>query len=119
MPRWLPQITAIALALHTLLGCCWHHAHGNEGHEAVACEGHNHDDHSPVDHDHKFDCNESVCSFVKGDQTNMLPTISANPVAVVLDVAISPATSSAETAANVSWPPSVTAPHFLCAMLRC
>jgi hypothetical protein len=32
MHRFLSNVTATLLALHTVLGCCWHHAH------ACACE---------------------------------------------------------------------------------
>jgi hypothetical protein len=71
--------TAIALLAHSLLGCCWHHAHADGCEPASACHaaahhehhhadrpesaGPRHDEDDP-DHRHPTLCVEPTCSFV-------------------------------------------------------
>lgn len=75
MHGFLPNLTATLLAVHSVLGCCWHHAHScpREHHalEAVAlphcCENdHAHHSSTPKNHDDhgRHDCQEGTCVFL-------------------------------------------------------
>jgi len=83
-------LTAAAVWVHLLLGCCSHHAHGAaEDHcisldvELLAAEHHGHShghEHptpepreSPTPGQHHNDCHESHCSFVLAAKTKVSP----------------------------------------------
>lgn len=68
-------ITVAVLLAHSLLGCCWHHAHASAGGGSQACahdgHGHGHEhgngqDGSKGEHQHTT-CQEASCVFVRGD----------------------------------------------------
>jgi hypothetical protein len=79
MHGFLSNVTAALLALHTVLGCCWHHAHSLAEESCMTQsverpEGHGgHSDHdcdstTPVNHDgHQspHECQGSTCVFVR------------------------------------------------------
>ena len=44
----LTHVTLVAMLLHSLLGCCWHHGHESVAEQAVVC----HHDHRHRDADH-------------------------------------------------------------------
>jgi hypothetical protein len=71
----LSNLTAALLALHTVLGCCWHHAHSDDAQTgAVIASDACHDGHASPSggaadacgqgHHGSHDCHESKCSFV-------------------------------------------------------
>ncbi|WP_254508923.1 hypothetical protein [Anatilimnocola floriformis] len=84
-------IAIFALALHLLLGCCWHHAHGAEEltshqHESAGhhvhlpgCCGHSHsqaadhDDEAPADSDSapSIPCSDPQCVYVVSGQAQV------------------------------------------------
>ena len=75
MNRPFVLMTAAVLLAHSLVGCCWHHAHASAGGVARACahdeHEHGHDDGAPQDesdHEHQSTiCQEGNCVFVRGD----------------------------------------------------
>ena len=82
--------TAIAMLAHSLLGCCWHHAHaGCADHDLAwlqmgAHHEHHHADHpdsmaaepqgddEDSDHRHRAPCVEPNCSFVGTDAPQLI-----------------------------------------------
>lgn len=99
----LTLLTAASLLAHSVLGCCWHHAHGCDGSDAVIVEAehsHGHDDaceasshetaelggcligEDPESHEHGFVCDEPDCSFVKS-QPRAMPSLNSNATALV------------------------------------
>lgn len=114
----LPILMSLLLGIHAMLGCCWHHAHQRQVEEHLA--EHNHDEHSPIDHDHNSEGN-SDCLFVKcetrsaGYSSNSFGPVVVNP-AIVLSL-------NDRIAAGASAPATLgmngTSDHFLVAMLRC
>jgi len=91
-------LTAAALGLHALLGCCWHHSHGcghehgllvTLGWEPEPAEHHDHDccdssgthDKAPLRHD----CHAGKCVFLAAKSTG-----SARPVLPCLLFALPP-----------------------------
>lgn len=80
-------LTAACVFAHAVLGCCVHHAHGDEacGDYVAECHEHEaHDSHSHDGHDHASDKGESThaddCSCeecVHGD--SLLPSVSDGP----------------------------------------
>jgi hypothetical protein len=90
-------LTAASLLAHCVLGCCWHHAHGCNDHEAVVAEaehGHAHVDgrhgseHKAAthvagfpacdgeeEHEHGTPCDEPDCSYVKAPQSSVPATV--------------------------------------------
>lgn len=73
MNRSFGLLTAAVLLAHSLLGCCWHHAHAATGGVEVACveHGHQHDHGDQQDKSHDehqgTTCHEGSCVFVRGD----------------------------------------------------
>jgi hypothetical protein len=69
-------VVAATLSAHLLMGCCWHHAHACDNHEAsnpaVSTAEKCHEEHSPCDgvdagrHDSQV-CLGGTCVFVRGD----------------------------------------------------
>jgi hypothetical protein len=73
--RFLSILTSTFLALHTVLGCCWHHAHASEcgnacsvespdadaGHCGDACGSSGCADHP---HQERHACQENACVFI-------------------------------------------------------
>lgn len=61
----ISHLVAASLALHTLLGCCVHHAHAETAHLGSLCTtcdqtSHDHESHAPAaDHDHDADCDHA------------------------------------------------------------
>jgi hypothetical protein len=128
MHRTVSSIVAMSLALHMLLGCCWHHAHA----EAVECAevGHDHahgeslpgdhDEPLPSDHDDAEPCEGEGCVFVKCEQT--LTQMVVPPVSMAAIFSDTRPTLSLGVSTSVL--PSLLFPvgnstHFMCAMLRC
>lgn len=67
MRNGIVRLTLIAFGAHVLLGCWWHHAHAASPDRAQVAAEHNHDSHSPVDHDHDRDqCPDcaGVCQYL-------------------------------------------------------
>lgn len=96
-------LAAVALSLHAIFGCCWHHAHAHAGIESdtdrgqvVASREHSHCGHahehasqpqSPCD---SSDCDDDRCVFVRGDNRAAASTATFNALAVVSPVTTSP-----------------------------
>ena len=120
MPQLAPHIAALSLALHTLLGCCWHHVHADVAEPTLACHEHHCDDHSPVDHDHhQSDCDEGGCVFVKGEQSQSHTPVTA---ASMPNLPTQPADTYRAVqnfSPDIAWLPFELESHFLCARLRC
>ena len=126
MHRTVSSIVAMSLALHMLLGCCWHHAHA----EAVECaevghdHGHDHNeslpgDHDeplPSDHDDAAPCEGEGCVFVKCEQT--LSQTVASPVSMAVIFSDTRPTLSLGVLPSLLFPVGIST-HFMCAMLRC
>lgn len=118
MSSVLSILMSILLGVHAMLGCCWHHAHHRQVEEHLA--EHNHDEHSPIDHDHESEGN-SDCLFVKCETRNAsyaadnfgLVTVSST-IALSLNACID---AGASLSANLCV--NGTPVHFLVAMLRC
>ena len=82
------NLTAVMLAAHTLLGCCWHHGHRSEPMcSAVAsaassghCEAGDAHGPSPVQHDcgtqhgGRHDCQGSPCMFIGPTTQSISPS---------------------------------------------
>lgn len=78
MRRLLSAILSLLIALHAVLGCCWHHAHGeptaSDGwawphlhvHDHGEC-GHGQELPTHGDRDPADDCDEASCVFVRGE----------------------------------------------------
>ena len=86
-------ITAVAVLLHVLLGCCLHHGHAADlqNHETASaakhCEHHGHSHHHTHSHAHSTpaksssqpcensheDCHENHCNFVLTGKTTFVP----------------------------------------------
>ena len=81
-------LTTIALAVHALIGCCWHHEH-QDAHECASHQfasehhGHDssmHDEEESEEHDsdnHSSHCDRSRCVFVRSVESNSM----ASPLA--------------------------------------
>jgi len=105
------NLTAVMLAAHALLGCCWHHGHGSEQVRgpvaALASSGHcaAGDAHgpSPAQHDcgtqrgERHDCQGSPCMFIGPAIQNISP--SAVCALQPLVATLPPASLSADGAA--------------------
>jgi hypothetical protein len=118
MHRMVSSIVVISLALHMLLGCCWHHAHA-EGAECAEV-GHDHGESLPGDHDDAEPCEGEGCVFVKCEQT--LTQMVASPVSMTAIFSDTRPTLSVGVSTSVL--PSLLFPvgnstQFMCAMLRC
>jgi hypothetical protein len=120
MHHAISSLVTASLALHMLLGCCWHHAHAEAAECAEISADHDHDEHSPVDHDHSKSCDGEGCVFVKCEQTSAQVFASAvtftaipQPVAMTLSLGNSTAPSP-----RLLIPLECSA-HFMCSMLRC
>ena len=111
-------ITALAVNLHLVLGCCAHHAHGKEG---VPCQRHEHGQ-RPVrsgcnhahhgSHDHAApptnsadpilpthnDCHESHCTFMLA----AVKTFSPDLVVAFVDLPVGPTASELAPLRGVS-----------------
>lgn len=92
MHGFLSNLTAALLALHTVLGCCSHHAHASAGdcHSAPAIESHDchHAEDSPAtthdDHKTHF-CKQNTCVFLTSTKwSDLLRPADAAFSAVVL-----------------------------------
>lgn len=84
--RVFSNLTAALLAMHTVLGCCWHHAHAcspecersasveeshEEGHGAAGCES----GHSDCEQHHGTHvCQKGTCVFVGPAKVRVSPT---------------------------------------------
>jgi len=80
------NLTAVTLAAHTLLGCCWHHGHRSEQMRSPAaalsgcCEAG--DAHGPsparrdcgTQHGGRHDCQGSPCMFIGPATQNVSPS---------------------------------------------
>lgn len=79
---FLNLLLSVSLLAHTVLGCCWHHAHGQEcAAETASPAAHCHAEHATdgcgadhhgtpslavcESHDHSASCDEPDCSFVR------------------------------------------------------
>lgn len=77
----LKTLLSTSLLAHTVLGCCWHHAHGQEHAAEIAPHAHCHAGHTADEghavcddtplqavvidvHDHSAHCDEPDCTFV-------------------------------------------------------
>ena len=105
------NLTAVMLAAHALLGCCWHHGHRSEQmHSPVAsvassshCEAGDADGSSPAQHDcgtqhgERSDCQGGPCLFIGPATQNISPsaTYALQPLVATLP----PASLSASSAA--------------------
>jgi hypothetical protein len=69
MQAFVASLTAALLFIHTVLGCCWHHAHGSApsvSQAAHCCHHHQHDDDSKPSQTPakcKVDC-EGACTYI-------------------------------------------------------
>jgi hypothetical protein len=99
----LTLLTAASLLAHSVLGCCWHHAHGCDSSGAVmaeaehshghhdACESSSHEtaelggcliSEDPESHEHGLACDEPDCSFVKS-QPSAMPSLDVHSTPLV------------------------------------
>ncbi len=107
-------LTAAAVWVHLLLGCCSHHAHGADGNsftfhhaEPLAAEGHGHShdhEHSGPESEepqcpdnHHEDCHESHCTFLLAGKTTVAADSMVAPLPAAADLAIPQTASSAST----------------------
>ncbi len=135
MHGFLSNLTAALLALHTVLGCCWHHAHRCTQTCATAgpiassdsCQGdHAHHAGTAPDsggqgHHGRHDCRGSTCVFVNSSKAN------PHELALQLDVPpAAPAPGGSPTVCDVvgQWPyypPDALLPplrlHLVCRVL--
>ena len=105
MSKLLSNLTAAALLVHALAGCCWHHGHDcrlalaateRDGlaaacHYDDACGGHSHDQ-EPVGEEQRHGddrCQTAPCAFVA---TQSGPTVPASLVQQRDVAAVAPAT---------------------------
>lgn len=82
MQAFVANLTAATLFIHTVLGCCWHHAHACEhgvdstvAAQPVTCCHHQHDrDSTPHDQpcQSKVDC-QGTCHFVVPQKVHVAP----------------------------------------------
>jgi hypothetical protein len=74
MVRLFRILTAVVLAVHLMVGCCWHHAHACESKgDTQSTHGQCPDSHdSGADHSQHGpqDCRGSQCSFVASSNLN-------------------------------------------------
>lgn len=114
----LSILMSALLGIHAMLGCCWHHAH--VAHDDEVAGEHNHDDHSPVDHDHRSQGN-SNCVFVRGDSQVSNHLTSAGDSHAVYAVATTIPEFVAVASSALPSVPCLPDPraHQLVAMLRC
>ncbi len=108
-----PMAVTLALTVHTVFGCCLHHAHGF-GHRAnvpvaigTACSGEHHHHHHPSgDRSTTFplQCNEGPCTFTGPDFTRRDDSFSAvfHILPPVSSVSLSPAPSRIDATDGIS-----------------
>ena len=130
MPRTVSSIVAISLALHMLLGCCWHHAHAevvecaevghDHGHDQGESLPGDHDEPLPSDHDNVAPCEGEGCVFVKCEQTSTQMVASPVSMAMIFSVARPTLSLGVSTSVlpNLLFPVG-NSTQFMCAMLRC
>jgi hypothetical protein len=93
MRKIVHSLTLLLVLYHTLVGCCWHHAHGEgqstrpDAPEHVACCGHSHEGH---DHRHQSSegsdgsdngCDHGQCEFLvppTGDDIGIADRLAAD-----------------------------------------
>jgi hypothetical protein len=108
MQAFVASLTAALLFIHTVFGCCWHHAHACEHSLKVAvsqphkCCHHHHHDEDSQQHEKpgkcKSDC-EGTCSYVVPQKV----TIEA-PQWIAIDLlAVLPSPSDRQIEAAASW----------------
>jgi hypothetical protein len=122
MQRLLTLILSLNLALHAVLGCCWHHAHAEPatpdanhhhcGHDHGPAPGHDDHDRAPA----PDNCDEGACLFVRGDQSG--PTVQMVELGLWLDlpesVAAAPiALTATRAVAAGDAPPPPELPQYL------
>src|SRR5262245_10342958 len=119
MRAFLSISTAALLAIHTVFGCCWHHAHACEHdlsftatHPAGCCDHHsdggNRDEQAPGQE--KADC-EGVCTYVAPQKVRIDgPTSCVSLDAVAIPMTVQHCPPSATHASALWWSPSELAP---------
>lgn len=69
MRSFVSHLVAACLALHTLLGCCMHHAHAEHAHLGTICESCDHAGHDDRAHDEHADYDaEAGCGHDHDDE---------------------------------------------------
>ena len=115
MQAFVAIATAALLAIHTVFGCCWHHAHQCQDGRAVACS-----EEAPCCHHHgsdskqqeqprkcKVEC-EGTCTYVAPQKVRI-----AAPQAVGFDVlAVPQSLSDHGLQAAVFWGPGRSPPDW-------
>jgi hypothetical protein len=123
--RLLALLTIAAMLLHSVLGCCWHHAHDvtpspeNVTHHSEGC-GHRHhaaaetgtSSESPGDDQHEA-CREPSCVYVAAKHFEMPPATTPD-VAVTVEMSeLIPAASGATILLSLAkTPPRPAAPEL-------
>src|SRR5262245_13696025 len=107
MQAFVANLTAAALFIHTILGCCWHHAHHGTRHVAAVAKsatGCHHQEHSDGNCQQEKPCQckvecEGTCIYV-GPQKVKVEV----PQGIAIDVlAVLPSHADRQIEAAASW----------------
>ena len=131
------SVTLLPMLVHSIIGCCWHHAHvdgdlacQHENAESQVCHGHKHahehmvgtDSNAPVvptPCEHEDGCDEVRCVYVATESLRITMAFEFNAHAVAFDVpcdivVMSPIVSMS----NLNQPPRVVVALQQCALTQ-
>ena len=88
--------TLLPMLVHSILGCCWHHAHSDaklngvsSANEVHCCHEHHRSQHNdpvpPAPCDHDESCNELICVYIAADPIQNLSALEFYEHAATLD----------------------------------
>jgi len=116
MQAFIASLTAAMLFIHTVCGCCWHHAHAREQGSTVAqaakcCHHHQHDSDSQH-RENPCKCNidcEGACTYVVPQKVQI-----EAPQWVAIDLlAVVPSLADRQVEAAASWEAASSLPDLV------